>query len=212
MGLSTGKFTPHTLITKYTIIILQIQKEIYSQYILPHKLSDFTCPACRTTGDLKYHSKYKKYHYEDILTIHILKCLLCKKYHAMIPSFSLPGTSLGTKEVEQYIISREKGHSRKKAGAVLLDKGVSFKHLGHIEKLIRNSHLRVEALVPQPPKTKSFSPGFILTANLLCLENKVNAVFCNRVNILIFHKTKPGQIFSNDIGTPGPATHRLDSS
>jgi hypothetical protein len=100
----------------------------------------------------------------------------------------------------------------KKAGMLLLYKGVSFKHLGYIEKLIKNTLLRFQAMVPQSVEVKLFHTGFILAANLLCLKNRVNAVFCNRVNILIFHKTKPGQIFSNDMGTPGPPPPHLDSS
>lgn len=109
----TTEYPSHTLIN-YIIIVLQIKKEIYSQYTLPQEFSCFICPACESVGDFKYHSKYKKYHYDDLIIIYVLKCCFCKKHHALIPSFSIPGTSLGTEEVEQYVINREEGYSRKK--------------------------------------------------------------------------------------------------
>jgi hypothetical protein len=42
--------------------------------------------------------------------------------------------------------------------------------------------------------------GIIHKLNTFCLERSVNAVFCNRVNILLFQLNKPGTISSNDLG------------
>lgn len=193
------------------VIILLISIEIYSQYSLPQDLSSFICPACRCRY-FKYHSKYTKYHYNETIVIYVLKCQGCKKHHALIPSFSLPGTSLGTKEVEQYIIDRNNGHSRREAGAALTENGVSFKHLSYIERLMRVCLLRFEVLLPQRVNTRYLLPGFIKYFNFLCLKNRINAVFCNRVNILRFWKRRPGRIYSNDMGSSGLPPDALDSS
>lgn len=163
-------------------------------------------------GNLKFHSRYTKYHYKDLIIIHVLKCRSCEKYHSLIPSFSLPGTSLGTKEVEQYTLNRNAGLCRREAGVTLLEKGISFKHLAYIEKLMKVCLLRLKALIPQGLHTNKLLPGFIFHFNHLCLQNRINAVFCNRVNILIFFKRKPGRICSNDMGTTGPPRSVLDSS
>lgn len=178
----------------------------------PTNFSSFDCPACGASGNFIYHSHYSKYYFHISILIHVLKCLSCNKHHSLLPSFSLPGTSLGTHEVEEYIISREKGATRREAGNELLSKGVSFKHLSYIEKVIKVCLLRFEALIPGHLNTKEFLMGFILAFNLLCLENRINAIFCNRVNILIFHKRKAGRIYSNDLGSSRPAPPILDSS
>jgi hypothetical protein len=119
---------------------------------------------------------------------------------------------LGTKEVEQYSLNRTTGLCRRKAGVTLLENGISFKHLAYIEKLMKVCLLRLKALFPQRFYTNKLFPGFILHFNLLCLLNRINAVFCNRVNILIFFKRKPGRICSNDMGTSGLPYSVLDSS
>jgi hypothetical protein len=52
----------------------------------------------------------------------VIKCHNCGTHHAIIPSFSLPGTSLGAKEVEIFIEKRASGSTRNKAGEELLKK------------------------------------------------------------------------------------------
>ena len=42
-----------------------------------------------------------------------------------MPSFSLPGTSIGTAEAERYLLEGEGGISRAKAGCELLERCVS---------------------------------------------------------------------------------------
>jgi len=52
----------------------------------------------------------------------VVKCHNCGTHHAIIPSFSLPGTSLGTKEVEIFYEKRASGSTRNEAGEELLKK------------------------------------------------------------------------------------------
>ena len=69
------------------------------------------CPACGSTR-LGHHSSYRKYLYEQPITILRLRCRGCGRTHAVIPSWSLPDTSVGTAEVERYLMARERGVSR----------------------------------------------------------------------------------------------------
>jgi len=70
------------------------------------------CPSCKNLGGWKVHGHYFKYHDNEQILIIRLRCLGCKHTHAIIPSFSLPHTSLDTEMVQKYLESREAGESR----------------------------------------------------------------------------------------------------
>jgi hypothetical protein len=53
-----------------------------------------------------------------------VRCKHCRCTHAMIPSFSLPGSSVGTAEAEGYLMERERGVGRGRAGVELLCRGM----------------------------------------------------------------------------------------
>ena len=52
----------------------------------------------------------------------------------------------------------------------------------------------------------------ICNANRICLDNAVNAVFCNRVSILEFTKRKPGVFFPHNHGSSQDKEREIDSS
>jgi hypothetical protein len=54
--------------------------------------------------------------------------------------------------------------------------------------------------------------GLITNANLICLSNSKNAVFCNRVSILEFFKRKSGIIFPHNNGSSQEKGREIDSS
>lgn len=54
--------------------------------------------------------------------------------------------------------------------------------------------------------------GLITNANLICLSNSKNAVFCNRVSILEFFKRKPGIISPHNNWTSQEKSHEIDST
>ena len=102
-----------------TIVILDISrgKEESYQFTRVSGLAGRTCstglrcPACGSTR-LGHHSSYQKYLYEQPIMILRLRCRGCGRTHAVIPSWSLPDTSVGTAEVERYLLARERGESR----------------------------------------------------------------------------------------------------
>ena len=100
------------------------------------------CPACQAVGVLRRHACYWKYYYAQPL--HILRCICgnCRVTHAIIPSFSLPGTSIGTQEAEVYLRHREGGQGRGRAAGVF--KGETAMSLNHPPVLDRAFRVAVE--------------------------------------------------------------------
>ena len=54
--------------------------------------------------------------------------------------------------------------------------------------------------------------NFIYFLNHYCLNRNVNAVFCNRYNILLFYIPKEGNLNSINLGSTGMPSHAIDSS
>jgi hypothetical protein len=79
-------------------------------------MAEVVCPLCHSATHLVYHATYHKYYYEEQIPIIRVTCTECEITHAIIPSFSLSGTSIGTREAEDYLEERARGASRTKAG------------------------------------------------------------------------------------------------
>ena len=58
----------------------------------------------------------------------------------------MPGTSLGTAEVEQFVRERGAGASRRVAGRQLRERGVAFEYLRRIERMVITAIQRAKAL------------------------------------------------------------------
>ncbi len=156
------------------------------------------CPACGSTR-LGHHSSYQKYLYEQPITILRLRCWGCGRTHAVIPSWSLPDTSVGTAEVERYLEARERGASRAVALEELRERGM---HAGYGKQLERRLGVivsRGKALWPQAADLHRAGLAWIrdacaplpataplLSLNHFCLSHRVNAICCARVSILLF--------------------------
>ena len=93
------------------------------------------CPNCRETGRFARHAAYRKYYFQDQIEILRVCCRTCEVTHALIPSFSLPGTSIGTAEAEAYLIARAEGVSRAKAAGALTAHGMSADYPKRLERM-----------------------------------------------------------------------------
>ena len=156
------------------------------------------CAACGSTR-LGQHSSYQKYLYEQLITILRLRCRGCGRTHAVIPSWSLPDTSVGSAEVERYLLARERGVSRAVALEELRARGM---HAGYGKQLERRLDVivsRGKALWPLAADPQLGGLGWIraacaprpaatplLSLNHFCLEQRVNALCCSRIAILLF--------------------------
>ena len=190
-----------------TIVILEISQESYRFGELRDDwtslLKGARCPACGSTR-LGHHSSYQKYLYGQRIAILRLRCRGCGRTHAVIPSWSLPNTSVGTAEVERYLLARERGDSRPVAMAELVARGM---HAGYGKQLERRLGVivsRGKALWPQAADLQLGGLAWVraacapraastplLSLNHFSLEQGVNAICCSRSSILLFGR-RPG--------------------
>jgi len=171
------------------------------------------CAACGARGRYAAHGSYLKYHYQDKVKIFRVRCRHCRQTHAVIPSFSLPGTSIGTGEAEQYLRRRQQGASRNNAGKHLLQYGMSSRYPKQLERMFHTAVSRAKALLPAGDST--FLSGLpwieavcgptdrpLFRLNLCCLAHGINAACFCRSSILIFTRT----------GRIGAVSHNPDSA
>jgi hypothetical protein len=158
---------------------------------------------------LRTHACYAKYYYRERLMILRCICRNCRVTHAVIPSFSLPGTSIGTAEAEEYIRRRERGEGRGKASKVFSgDKAMSRNHPVVLERAFRRAVARAKAIFGGAAAVdnrlqgtawiealtgKSAQP--ILSLNQYCLEHRLNCICLTRFPIHLFRE-KRGRIRS----------------
>ena len=161
------------------------------------------------SSSFKPHGKYKKYYYDEQIDIFRIRCEYCETTHAIIPSFSLPNTSIGTEQAEKYLINKSQKQSRRDSGIELINNGFDFQYIKNLEKLLEKCIFRAKALFPESGEQilsglewiysvigKTNRP--IYEMNMYCLKNGYNAVFCSRYSILIFKNRKPGNCISHN--------------
>jgi len=86
-------------------------------------MAEVVCPVCSHAENLVYHASYRKYYYNEHIVVVRVMCTNCRVTHALIPSFSLPGTSIGTAEAESYLHERDRGASMMSAGSCFFRAG-----------------------------------------------------------------------------------------
>jgi hypothetical protein len=158
---------------------------------------------------LRRHGLYGKFHREDFLEILRGICPVCGVTHALIPSFSLPGSSHDTDDVERYLAGRAEGLTRREAGAQFLTAGREVRVLKRIERsferCIRNwsavfaveipvkqAYETIAAVVGVKATATGKLTGVLRAANQHALGRGVNAVFASRSSILLFRSGNAG--------------------
>ncbi|MFW6139337.1 MAG: hypothetical protein ACOC7U_09200 [Spirochaetota bacterium] len=211
-----------------TIIILYIQKIVYNFEKLLNEFynhfADYPCPACQAAGYLRVHASYDKYYYTEPLKILRCMCTNCGTTHAIIPSFSLPGTSIGTQDAEEYIKRREaEGQGRQKASGVFSGpKAMSRNHPAVLEKAFWAAVAKAKAIFRgQADELLSGTAWIkaltgesnqpITSLNQYCLENMVNAVCLTRYTIHLFRENNSGTELPHNTGSWQPWKIVIDS-
>jgi hypothetical protein len=139
-----------------------------------------------------------------------------------MPSFSLPGTSIGTEEVEAYLSAREKGVGRGSAIKVLVDHGLSQRHGKRLERMLSVAVGRAKALVPQAADYRLSGLAWIRAAvgsgerplwslNRFSLAHRYNCLCFCRASILAFPPASAGRAVSHNRGSPGRDVGRVRS-
>ena len=182
------------------------------------------CPSCGAIGRMNRHAVYRKYHYESHVPILRVRCTACKVTHAIMPSFSLPGTSIGTCEAEHYLKERASGSSRMQAARCLLERGLGAEYPRRLERRLEVTVHRGKGLWPgegiQDLRGLAWMGSLcgggterpLLAMNLFALSRGVNAFCFCRCSILLFGRTAVRGAVSHEKGTAAAACPTVDSA
>jgi hypothetical protein len=172
-------------------------------------------------GRFARHGHYHKYHYREQIQILRVRCRRCAVTHAVLPSFSLPGTSIGTEEAEAYLWAREGGASRSRAGVCLLQQGLSQSYPKALEKMLAVAITRGKALFTQGEESAHGLRWIeslcgptdrpLWTINRHCIEGRVNPLCFSRASILLPGRSRvAGGVSHNQDSAVDEARH-IDS-
>jgi len=156
-----------------------------------------SCPACGTQGSFTKHAVYQKYHFAERIEIQRVRCRVCGTTHAMIPCFSVPGTSLGTEEAERCLLARARGASRREASAQLVQQGMEWRRGVGLERMLNTAVTRAKAIWPEAASPSLHGLAWIAAVcgrfdhpitdlNCWALTHGVNAICFCRHTILLF--------------------------
>jgi hypothetical protein len=190
-----------------------------------HNKKDFTdciCPVC-TSSLFTYHGQYQKYYYLKLILIIRVKCLICGCTHALIPEFSLPGTSIGTYEADKYLKLRRNNVSQKKASRIFTDLGMSPHYGIDLEKKYKLANKKAMILFTEEsdilhnPSLLYHSEdhqdiSVILKVNYLNLNRGCNPLYFSRNNILRIREIKTGNRLPLNKKAVWSICEKLDSS
>ena len=180
------------------------------------------CPACAQTGQFARHGYYHKYHYQRSIQILRVRCRGCGCTHALIPTFSLPGTSIGSKQAEDYLKARAGGEGRGRAGRELVRYGMSGSYPKSLDLMFSTAVRRAKALFPQAADERLSGLPWVFAAvgsaerplvelNRFCLSRGLNAVCFCRTSILVFPSRRRGARISHKAGSAAPPMPCLHS-
>ena len=170
------------------------------------------CPNCHEQDRFVRHATYCKHHFRTPVEILRVRCTECGVTHALIPSFSLPGTSIGTEEAEAYLIARAEGVSRTKAGAALRSHGMSEGYPKRLERTFAATVQIGKALLSGMGDVQQHGLAWVCSVvgtdnrplyeiNMLGLDQRVNGLcFCRRWLLKYRRAAVSGQ-YSHNIGS-----------
>ena len=172
-----------------------------------------SCPACTSVGAFALHGRYAKYYYHERINILRVRCRQCWVTHALIPGFSLPGTSGGTEEVESYLIKRDSGDGRKTASEAFTDLGVSAQYPKQLDLMLATAVSRAKALFPDAADDRLSGLEWIQAAagekerplwalNRYALGHQYNCICFCRASIITFSSTTASRASSHNRGSP----------
>jgi hypothetical protein len=209
-----------------TVIVFDIRRRDYSVARLEASwaelLKDEACPACGQVGLFGLHARYRKYHYRERIGILRVRCWGCRRTHALMPSFSFPGTSIGTKEAEAFLVGRWRGESRAQAGKLFEGRGMGPRYLKQLERMLDCGLARAKAIFPAAADERLGVPAWVeavcgptsrpvVSLNDYALEHGVNAILCCRASILLFSRARRPGSPSRNPGSAGTDPPCVDS-
>lgn len=130
-----------------------------------------------------------------------------------MPSFSLPGTSIGTEEAERYLAARDRGVGRGRAQRELEALGVGGEYGRRLEKMLAIAVSRAKALWVEESASELTGLAWIAaltglserplwSLNQLSLERGCNCLCFCRATILRFRVASASTRGSHNRGSP----------
>ncbi len=129
-----------------------------------------------------------------------------------MPSFSLPGTSIGTEEAEAYLIARAEGASRGKAAGILTAHGMSEGYPKWLERSFAAAVQIGKALLDGIGEVEQHGLAWVRSLigpgerplyeiNSFGLDQRINGLcFCRRW-LLKYHRFAVGGQLSHNLGS-----------
>ena len=127
-------------------------------------------------------------------------CNHCGVTHAILPSFSLPGTSIGTEEAESYLLLREQGQGRGRASHLFSgQKAMSPNHPAVLDRAFQVAVDRARAIFVGRTDERLQGSAWVealsgetghplVSLNQYCLEHRVNGICLTRYCIHLFRE------------------------
>jgi hypothetical protein len=111
--------------------------------------------------------------------------------------------------VEEYLELREQGVGRRRAGKMLLERGMSETYCYFLDKTFQRAVAQAKSLFEDARDSRTAGISWIqevtgkkghpiLSLNQFCLDNGVNAVCFSRAAIIIFRKKRAKKRFSHN--------------
>ena len=129
-------------------------------------------------------------------------------YHSLIPSFSLPGRSIGMDDMEQFLFKINQDMSVYRAGKEVFPDWQQTNYIYKVFETLGDYVLKAKAIFPTAGdhNLSGFSwiqsvvgkqERIIYHFNLYCLENRVNCLFCTHTRFLWLENRRTGAGFSH---------------
>lgn len=195
--------------------------EVWGRWLRP--APSLCCPDCGTEGQFHRHGSYHKYHFFERIRVVRVRCRHCRRTHALIPSFSLPGLSIGSAEAERYLAAREAGVGRGCAAGELLACGMSQSYPKRLERMLVTTVIRGKALLAAPGRERLQGLAWVRSVvgdvkhplvelNRFGLAHGVNGICFCRASILLFCPSVPRRRLSHNKSTAQEETTAVASS
>ena len=148
--------------------------------------------------------------------------MICGSTHALIPDFSLPGTSIGSPEADRYMKLRLSGSSQKEVSEIFTNRGLDEKYGISLEKKFTYASRKSQVLFPCENDLLHYplllfqsetadSTNIITAINCLFLKRGFNPLYFSRNNILRIRELKTGKSFPLNQEGVCPNCEILDS-
>lgn len=184
-----------------TVILIDSSFDDYRFFILDSSwtvlLSEVSCPACLCVGQFVRHGSYEKFFYTALIQILRVRCCGCGVTHALMPGFSLPGTTIGTEEAERYLLARAAGVGRTTGSESLRRLGVNLRYPKQLDQMFVTAIARAKAMFPDVADLRLPEMTWVGAVvgstdrplwelNRFCLAHQYNCICFCRASIIRF--------------------------